>query len=156
MTETNLITKLKAHLVEAGFVESISLINSICQIPPRTFVMHNCYALVAIYKASPEESGTSSLLIKVKEDMHIFIRKVLSFLENKKGLIVDGYLVIELNHEPDDTTKEILQEIESDTKVCRKYIVWPAEDESSLDRLKFITILSLPDPLQSNNNTSDL
>ena len=40
--------------------------------------------------------------------------------------------------------------MELNTKVCRKHVVWPMEGLAGLDRLQFITVLSLPKPLPSN------
>jgi len=150
MTELNSTSILKEYFVKADFIDSTSLMADICPIPDKVFVMHNSYALVVGYEALSEECTTESSLMEVKEQMHAFIRKALLALENQKGLIVDGYLLIALNQEPDAKIKEVMREIELDTKVCRKHIVWPTGDEGHLDRLQFITILSLPEPLISN------
>ena len=156
MTEADSITELKKYFVQAGFVDSTVLMADICPVPDRVFVMHNSYALVAGYAALPEESETESSLREVKEQMHAFIRKALLALENQKGLIVDGYLLIALHQAPLAEVKDTVRDIESDTKVCRKHVVWPVENGGNLDRLQFITILSLPEPLRGNsaNTTS--
>lgn len=151
MTESNSISTLKEYLVKAGFIDSTLLMADTCSIPDRVFVMHNSYALVIGYQASSEECVTESSLMEVKEQMHAFIREALLALENQKGLIVDGYLLIAFNQEPEAEVKEAMRELEQDTKVCRKHIVWPAADEDDLERLQFITILSLPEPLHSNS-----
>lgn len=154
MIESNSISKLKDCFVKTGFIDSTSLMADICPIPDRVFVMHNSYALVVGYEALSEECATEYSLMKAKEHMHAFIRKTLLALENQKGLIVDGYLLIALNQEPDAEVKEVMREMELDTKVCRKHIVWPVGVEGDLDRLQFITILSLPEPLHSNSTNT--
>lgn len=103
-----------------------------------------------------EDDEIGVTLIQVKDEMHNFIRKALLALENQKGLIVDGYLLIILNQAPESEVKEVIREIEADTKVCRKHIVWPLTDGKGLDRLQFVTILSLPEPLHDlTTNTTD-
>jgi hypothetical protein len=151
MTETNSITELKKNFVKGGFVDSVLLIADICPIPERVFVMHNSYALVVGYAVLPEACATRSLLMEEKEQMHVFIRKILFALENNKGLIVDGYLLLSLDHEPNSIIEETVRDIEMDTKVCRKHVVWPSANKGSLDRLQFITILSLPEPFSSSS-----
>jgi hypothetical protein len=148
MTDQNLIEEVKRHFVQAGFIDSTSLMTAICPIPAGTFVMHNSYALMVGYLSE------SINLLQIKEEMHGFIRKVLLYLENKKGLIVDGYLIILLNQVPDEAAKEVVREVELDTRVCRKHIVWPLADGVSLDRLQFITVLSLPTLLHTNSTNT--
>lgn len=150
MTKSNLITELKGHFLEAGFTDSTSLMAEICPIPDGVLVMHNSYALMVGFEIVPERDEVTPTLMKAKEAMHSFIRKALLALENRRGLIVDGYLLITLSHEPEAEAKEAVREIELDTKVCRKHILWPLADGTGLDRLQFVTILSLPEPLQSN------
>jgi len=156
MREKNLISELKEHFIKAGFTDSIEMMTEICPIPEGILVMHNSYALMVGCEVRYEEGDTGLLLIQAKDEMHSFIRKILLALENKKGLIVDGYLFIILNQEPGAEYKEVVREVELDTKVCRKYIVWPLEDGIGLDRLQFVSILSLPEPLESKSeNTTD-
>ncbi|WP_373090521.1 hypothetical protein [Zhongshania sp.] len=151
MTEANSNSELKEYFVQAGFVDSTELMADICDIPDRVFVMHNSYALVVGYAALPEENEADSLLMEAKERMHAFIRKALLVLENQKGLIVDGYLLIALHQAPRAEVKEVVRDIELDTKICRKHVVWPVENGDGLERLQFVTILSLPDPLRGNS-----
>jgi hypothetical protein len=154
MTESNSISKLKGYFLKAGFIDSNELVADISPIPDKVFVMHNSYSLVVICQPLLEECTTEYSLMQVQEKMHAFIRGVLLALENQKGLIVDGYLLIALNQEPNAQIEEAVRKIELDTKVCRKHIIWPAGDESGLARLQFITILSLPEPLYGNSTNT--
>ncbi len=150
MTEEHLITKLKKHFAETGFVDSTQLMSDIGPIPRDVLVMHNHYALMVGCEITSDKEDIGAALLKTKEEMHSFLRRTLLALENKKGLIVDGYLLIILKQAPEEDAKEIIREIELDTKVCRKHIVWPLIDGTGLDRLQFVTILSLPKPLPGN------
>lgn len=155
MTELTLIAELKKHFVDAGFIDSGDLMADIkTTIPEGVLVMHNSYALMAGCEVLSEEGELVRGLIDTKEEMHSFIRQALLALENEKGLIVDGYLLLILKQAPETKTAEIVREIELDTKVCRKHIVWPLAGSSKLDRLQFITILSLPEPLHGNSPTT--
>lgn len=147
MTEQNSIKGLKRHFEEAGFTDCTALMTDYCSIPEGAFVMQNSYALMVGYQTLSESINLPHII----EEMHSFIRKVLLDLENQKGLLVDGYLVILLNQAPDEATKEVVREVELDTKVCRKHVVWPLVDRIGLDRLQFITVLALPEPLHSHS-----
>ncbi|CAC9544980.1 hypothetical protein [uncultured Gammaproteobacteria bacterium] len=154
MRERHLIAELKEHFIKAGFTDSIRLMTEICPIPEGILVMHNSYALMVGCEVLSEGGDIGTSLLQIKEEMHSFIRKILLALENKKGLIVDGYLLIILNQEPEEKGKDVVRDIELDTKVCRKHIVWPLTDGVSLDRLQFVTILSLPEPLYSKSENT--
>ena len=152
MTKETLLNKLKKHFENAGFVDSDSLmINRDVTIPEGVLIMHNSYGLMVGLEVSATGDEISNSLKQAKEEMHSWIRNALLFLENEKGLIVDGYLLLILKKEPDIKTKDIIRDIELDTKVCRKHVVWPIPDGTELDRLQFITVLALPEPLPSNS-----
>jgi hypothetical protein len=152
MTEETLINELQKHFEYAGFVDSVTLMTDCdAPIPDGVLVMHNSYGLMVGLEVSGTREELSNSLKNAQEEMHDWIRKALLYLENMKGLIIDGYLLLILKQEPDIQTKEIIREIELDTKVCRKHVVWPIGDGPELDRLQFITVLSLPKPLSSNS-----
>ncbi|USD23319.1 hypothetical protein MJO52_09335 [Microbulbifer variabilis] len=113
------------------------------------FVMHNKYALAACCILPDSVNNIEVSLQSMKEDMHNFVRSILSSLESQRGLIVDGYLLIILSKEPNSDIREVIQELEQDTKVCRKHVLWPSSDGSGLERAQYVTVLSLPKPLSS-------
>lgn len=157
MSEETPSDGLKRHFENAGFVDSNTLFSDEdLAIPDGVFVMHNSFGLMAGLEISVTGDELTGVLKQHQEDMQSLIRKALTILENKKGLIVDGYLLLILQQEPTTKIKEIIREIELNTKVCRKHVVWPVEDGTKLDRLQFITVLALPKPLPSNasNETS--
>lgn len=152
MIEETLISQLKKHFEKSGFVNSTKLLNECnTRIPEKAIVMHNSYALMVGIEVLGTGDELLNSLKKTKDEMHDLVRRTLLYLENIKGLIVDGYLLLILKHEPDIHTNELIREIELDTKVCRKHIVWPINGETELDRLQFITVLALPDPILTNS-----
>lgn len=153
MGQINLLAWLEEHFSEAGFIGATSLMADIdCRVPEKILVMHNGYALIVVYDLSSVDTNNGISLSQTKDKMHDYIRKALLALENQKGLIVDAYLLLGLASEPDDATiAGEVRTIEMDTKVCRKHIVWPSKDGDGLDRLQFITVLSLPKPLDSHS-----
>jgi hypothetical protein len=151
MREVTLMDELKIKFQEAGFVDSGMLMSGEdLTIPDGAFVMHNSYGLMAAMEVLATGDEPAGVLNQCQEDMQDFIRKSLMFLENRKGLIVDGYLILVLQKEPDIKIKDLIREMELNTKVCRKHVVWPKDGLAGLDRLQFITVLSLPKPLPSN------
>lgn len=157
MKEETLIGELKKHFENAGFVCSFTLMSDCdARIPENTLVMHNSYGLMVGIEVFGTGEELSNSLKKTKDEMQDLLRKALLYLENTKGLIIDGYLLLILKHEPNIHTNELIREIELDTKVCRKHVVWPKSGENKLDRLQLITVLALPEPIPCNSteNTS--
>tara|TARA_R110002072_G_scaffold70641_1_gene170387 strand:- start:383 stop:964 length:582 start_codon:yes stop_codon:yes gene_type:complete len=151
MRETTQMNELKIKFQEAGFVDSDMLMSGEgIALPDGAFVMHNSYGLMAAMEILETGDELLRVLNQCQEDMQDYIRKSLMFLENRKGLIVDGYLILVLQKEPEIKIKDLVREMELNTKVCRKHVVWPMEGLAGLDRLQFITVLSLPKPLPSN------
>ncbi|PCJ28177.1 MAG: hypothetical protein COA96_01320 [SAR86 cluster bacterium] len=155
MMEKTLINELEKQFEKAGFVASGELISDgDLVIPENTLCMHNSFGLMVGVEISEKGEELVGVINQYKENMHSLMRKALLFLENKKGLIVDGYLILIITGEPNENAKKLIREIELDTKVCRKHVVWPKEDRSELDKLQFITVLNLPEPLPSNSGSN--
>ena len=110
MREKTLIDELKWHFYNAGFVDSNTLINDKnLVIPNGVFVMHNSFGLMAGLEISISGEELADVLMHQQDDMQSWIRKALVYLENKKGLIVDGYLLLILQQEPDTKMKKIIR-----------------------------------------------
>jgi len=151
MREEILSDELKRHFENAGFVNSNALFDDEdLAMSEGVFAMNNSFGLMAGLEVLVTGDELEGALRQHQEDIQSWIRKALMFLENKKGLIVDGYLLLILQQEPNVKMKEIIREIELNTKVCRKHVVWPVKDGTELGRLQFITVLALPEPLPSN------
>jgi len=153
MSQNHQITNLQKLLSESGFVDSSPIVTSYAEIPAGVTIMNNQYALVMYSSIADSEQGIKNVLRSTLEKLHSSFRDVLIALENKKGLIVDGYLLLVLKEEPSDDVKDYIQEIEQNTKVCRKHVLWPSESGNNLERSQYVTILSLPKPLNEASNT---
>lgn len=147
MNQDNTLGNLQKLLCESGFVDSLQLIGSFSTVPEGVLIMHNQYALIVGSYVDHSETKAAIALKSAQEKFHNFLREALLDLENQKGLIVDGYLLLVLGEEPDKETKEVIQELEQNTKVCRKHVLWPSGDGSKLERTQYVTVLSLPRPL---------
>jgi len=152
MTTRKSIHELEKHFRNSGFVDSLELMASLgVSVMDGMLVMHNNYGLMVALKVSGVGAELSTNLSRVKEEMHFWFREVLLRLEKPKGLIIDGYLLLVLEQEPDKQVKESVNEIELDTRVCRKHVLWPRSiGDDGLDRLQFVTVLALPDTISNN------
>lgn len=147
MKQENMLGILQELLSESGFVDSLQLIDSFSTVPEGVLIMHNQYALIVSSCVNHSETRAAITLKSIQEKLHNFLREMLLNLENQKGLIVDGYLLLVLREEPDKETKEVIQELEQNTKVCRKHVLWFSGDGTKLERTQYVTVLSLPRPL---------
>jgi hypothetical protein len=61
--------------------------------------------------------------------------------------VIDGYLVLVLHESPDDGLRAQIREVEMDTFICRKHLVWREKGELPEERwrrLFKVTVLGLP------------
>lgn len=147
MNQHNTLVNLQTLLSESGFVDSLQLIGSFSTVPDGVLIMKNQYALIVCSCVDLSEEKAAIALKSAQEKLHNFLREVLLDLEGQKGLIVDGYLLLVLGEEPDKEAREVIQELEQNTKVCRKHVLWPSGDGDKLERTQYVTVLSLPRPL---------
>jgi len=149
MDQENALLSIQNLLSESGFRDSTQLVSPIIHLAEGVLVMHNQYSLIACCMIPDSENGIENVLQSKKEDMHNLVREILLELENHKGLIVDGYLLMVLSKAPEKDGRVAIQELEQDTKVCRKHVLWPSSDGDSLERTQYVTVLSLPRPLEN-------
>lgn len=67
--------------------------------------------------------------------------------ENRLSGVVDGYLLLFLENEPDEDIHSLIRGLELDTNVCRKSFIWPGEGdipEARWQRLWRTTVIGLP------------
>jgi len=67
--------------------------------------------------------------------------------EIRKGVVVDGYLLIYLEADPTESIKKLVRQKEADTHLCRKHVVWHKIDDNgskTWPRLSRVTVLGLP------------
>lgn len=146
ISTNTLSEQLQQAANNVGFINSEELLNSLSITPPEaTFIMHNNYAFL-IGCAVPDFENEEETITFLK-DAHTrsteWTKKILLLLEENNGLLIDGYLVFLLNTVPSAKLKAQIREIELDSGVCRKHVVWP-NTETDSDTLQFVTALSLP------------
>ena len=64
--------------------------------------------------------------------------------EEKKGRLIDGYLLLAMPSKPDGALLAQVRRVESDTSICRKHVLWPEPDLSWSSTLNAVTTLGLP------------
>jgi hypothetical protein len=64
--------------------------------------------------------------------------------EEKSGRLIDGYLLLALPAKPDGDLLTRVREIERETSLCRKHVLWPDDDNSWSASLNGVTTLGLP------------
>ena len=68
--------------------------------------------------------------------------------EKRFSGVVDGYLLLFLENEPDEDLRNLIRLLELDTSVCRKSFIWPREGntpEARWQRLWRTTVIGLPE-----------
>lgn len=68
--------------------------------------------------------------------------------EKRFSGVVDGYLLLFLESEPDEDLYSLIRNLELDTNVCRKSFIWPKEGdtpEARWQRLWRTTVIGLPE-----------
>ena len=61
--------------------------------------------------------------------------------------VIDGYLILALPVCPDDRLRAQIREVEMDTFICRKHVVWPEKEDAAevkWRRIFKVTVLGLP------------
>lgn len=61
--------------------------------------------------------------------------------------VIDGYLILALPAPPDDSLRAHIREVEMDTFICRKHVVWPEQGDAPEEiwrRVFKVTVLGLP------------
>ena len=65
--------------------------------------------------------------------------------EEKRARLLDGYLLLALSTMPLDALRSEVSQIELDTSVCRKHVIWPNAQGSWDHKLWAVTCLGLPE-----------
>ena len=64
--------------------------------------------------------------------------------EEKRGKLLDGYLVLALDAEPSTEVHQLADELAADSSVCRKHVIWRANEQTWDEALWQVTVLGLP------------
>lgn len=109
------------------------------QAPANTWIWKSEFAVLALVPlASNDASNFRARTLEAKEWMWRFVKK-----SEDAGLFIDGYIAIAVSEKPDGELRSVVREVESDTSVCRKHVLWPVAGAWT-ERLQAITTLGLP------------
>jgi hypothetical protein len=90
---------------------------------------------------------TVPAIMAAKEGWQLKLDESLIRQEQANLTVIDGYLILSLPAPPDDTLRSTIRELEMDTFICRKHLVWPEEGnlpEEKWRRIFKVTVLGLP------------
>lgn len=71
--------------------------------------------------------------------------------EEKRGRLIDGYLLLAIPSKPDAAMLTEVRRVESDTSVCRKHVLWPNTNYGWTAPLSAVTTLGLPSAMPADN-----
>ena len=150
------LEELKKDFEESGFELMRSETTIASEYDLKDYVALTSLYGIAVVVYVPENDNLLSQNIQaLKSKAQSYINDELIKLENNRGLIVDGYLVLVLPRQPNDTERSVVRDVETDSRVCRKNVVWLSEDGKEIERKQYITVLALPAPLSSSKNAVD-
>jgi len=64
--------------------------------------------------------------------------------EERDGKLLDGYLLIALSSQPSDGLRLACEQVDQDTAICRKHVLWPDAGGDWRGRLYRVTVFGLP------------
>jgi hypothetical protein len=113
------------------------------QLPHDAAVWRSAFALLAVCRVP---DATRGALEEIRDITKRWVGETLR-VEQQRGRLMDGYLILALYSPPEDADQSLVQRIATSTDVCRKYVIWPHHDGSWDRQLSRVTTLGLP-PLQ--------
>jgi hypothetical protein len=102
------------------------------------------YAQLVLWRI--QTTGKARIRAEVEKAQEILDGLLLSAEKRLSG-VVDGYLLLFLENEPDKDLQSLIRGLELDTNVCRKSFIWPGEGdtpEARWQRLWRTTVIGLP------------
>jgi hypothetical protein len=103
------------------------------------------YAQLMLWRV--QSTGKGKIRDEVEKAQEILDGLLLSAEKRQSG-VVDGYLLLFLDNEPDEELHSLIRSLELDTNVCRKSFIWPREGdtpEARWQRLWRTTVIGLPE-----------
>jgi len=91
-------------------------------------------------------TGKAKIHDEVEKAQEILDRLLVAAEKRLSG-VIDGYLLLFLEYEPDEDIHSLVRKLELDTNVCRKIFIWPGEGdtpEARWQRLWRTTVIGLP------------
>lgn len=112
--------------------------------PPGTGLWIGTYAVVLLWPVStPDEMALQESFSRGQTWLDAF----LTDRERTARRLLDGYLLLALPSAPDQGLWPIIRDIELDTAVCRKHVLWLVNGgigDARLQRILAVTVLGLP------------
>lgn len=109
--------------------------------PGETLIWTSSFAVVALV---PVFGLISEALRSTAHDAQEWLWRRIT-LEEEKARFLDGYLLLALPTAPIDALRGEVREIELETSVCRKHVIWPDADGGWTQKLWAVTCLGLPE-----------
>jgi len=94
-----------------------------------------------------QSTGKAKIHAEVEKAQEILDR-LLDAGEKRLSAVIDGYLLLFLEYEPDEDLHSLILNLELDTNVCRKIFIWLGEGdtpEARWRRLWRTTVIGLPE-----------
>ena len=117
--------------------------------PPGATLWQSAYANVLLWPCQADCLGD---IMGAAERGQSWFDQVLSGEEaQRRGRVVDGYLVLALSQRPPTDTRDDIRRLELSSLICRKHLIWPsaAEDQDHIPglwrRVADVTVVGLPE-----------
>jgi hypothetical protein len=108
--------------------------------PSGTLLWLSSFAVIAV---APISASTLEGIVSTTEAAREWLWRRLVF-DEQKAKFLDGYLIIALPVKPDTDLRGAISDIELDSVVCRKHVIWPTKEGDWSERLWSVTCLGLP------------
>src|ERR1700686_1210649 len=138
---SNLVQQVSALGSSVGFaLEGPALPVEKNDPPEGTLIWTSSFAVMALVPVSGPP--TESLRSNTNDAQEWLWRRIT--VEEKRAKFLDGYLLLALSTMPVDALRVQVSEIELDTSVCRKHVIWANAEGSWDHKLWAVTCLGLP------------
>jgi hypothetical protein len=108
--------------------------------PEQTLIWESSFAVLALI---PVPSVNIEALTKSEVAAREWMWRRLIQSE-RIGKLLDGYLICALPATPDSSVRAAIRDVELDTSVCRKHVIWPTTETDWKEQLWGVTVLGLP------------
>jgi len=110
------------------------------QPPEGTLIWTNSFAVMILVPVP----GSNETLQPTAHDAQEWLWQRITD-EEKRARFLDGYLLLALSTMPVNALRSEVSQIELDTSVCRKHVIWPNAQGSWDHKLWAVTCLGLPE-----------
>ena len=143
--ESKLLEVLKQQLDELASPVGFELVGAAPTLdevsaPEQTLIWESSFAVLALI---PVPSVNIEALTKSEVAAREWMWRRLIQSE-RIGKLLDGYLICALPATPDSSVRAAIRDVELDTSVCRKHVIWPTTETDWKEQLWGVTVLGLP------------